>query len=761
MSGQAFDDLDDVIAEFLVESNESLDRVDQDLLILEREPRSPDPIARIFRTVHTIKGTCGFLGFERLARVAHEAESLLGKLRDGKMAANAEIVSALLATGDALRNMLTAIAATGSESDAEYAELVETLARLQTTTPNAAEGVEPAPEDPMPSASGETTRDEPIAPGALTPDRDAPGWDRAAPPGQESEPHPRATDSTIRVDVGLLDGLMTLVGELVLARNQIVQRTAVQQDGVLSATSQRLDLITTELQEGVMKTRMQPIGTLWGKLPRVVRDLALECGKQVRIHMEGEDTELDRSLIEAVRDPLTHLVRNAVDHGIEPPEVRTRLGKPVEGVLSVRAFHEGGQVNVEISDDGAGIDSAQIRARAVERGLLTAEAVARMGEREVVNLIFLPGLSTSRTVTTLSGRGIGMDVVKDNVERVGGSVDVQSRPGQGTTFRLKIPLTLAIIPALIVEASGERYAIPQVNLLELVRIEASDVSRSIETIHGAPVHRLRGRLLPLVSLAREFAGPDEQAQVSPGSSGEPVNIVVLRADDRQFGLLVEHVSDSAEIVVKPLDRYLKGIGTFAGATIMGDGRVGLILDVIGLAQRAHVVDTARDRSLLDIADRDRESATSKTRLLLFQDASGGRMAIPLDRVDRLEKFPAAAVERSGPQEVVQYRDEILPIFDVSTLLLERRRAPRTDPVDATNDRATIQVIVQRHAEGRIGVVVDRILDVVDHEMNLQPASRPGVSGTLVINGRVTELLDLQGLLSSAHRRQALLEEMPA
>jgi two-component system chemotaxis sensor kinase CheA len=559
---------------------------------------------------------------------------------------------------------------------------------------------------------------------------------------------------------------MRLVGELVLARNQIVQRTVAQQDAVLTATSQRLDLITTELQEGIMKTRMQPIGTVWGKLPRVVRDLALECDKHVRLQLDGEDTELDRSLLEAVRDPLTHLVRNAVDHGIERPEVRRAAGKPEEGVLVVRAFHEGGQVNIEISDDGAGIDPAEIRAKAVELGLVPAETAAGMTEREMLKLIFLPGLSTAENVTTVSGRGVGMDVVRANIERVGGSVDVQSRPGEGTTLKIKIPLTLAIIPALIVETGGERYAIPQVSLLELVRIEAADVTRSIEMIHGAPVYRLRGRLLPLVSLAHELAGVAWLEEFLPETAeatdvhGKAVNIVVLQADDRQFGLLVEGVSDSAEIVVKPLEHHLKGIGTFAGATIMGDGKVGLILDVIGLAQRAHVVDTARDRALIDIASRSQDAEEETTSLLLFEDATGGRMAIPLVLVDRLEEFSISAVERSGPQEVVQYRDEILPIFDVSTLLLERRSAPRVEASDEL-DRGTIQVIVQRHAGGRVGIVVERILDAVDQVMDLKPASRPGVAGTLVINGRVTEILDLESLLASSHERRGMLEEVPA
>ncbi len=751
-----------MIGEFLVESNEGLDRVDQDLLTLEKRPRSSEEIARIFRTVHTIKGTCGFLGFERLERVAHEAEGLLGKLRDGKLTADADIVTALLATGDALRRMLTAIEATGSEGDGDFSELVTTLAALHAGAPKTGAG--------RPRSRTRTGRSRSAAPVAkaepdtVAVDREPLEAPDTPPPAAES--HPSVTESSIRVDVGLLDGLMRLVGELVLARNQIVQRTATQQDAVLTTTSQRLDLITTELQEAVMKTRMQPIGTVWGKLPRVVRDLALECGKQVRIQLEGEDTELDRSLLEAVRDPLTHLVRNAVDHGIEGPEIRRAHGKPEEGTLVVRAFHEGGQVNIEISDDGAGIDAAEVRAKAVELGLVPAESVAGISDRELLKLIFLPGLTTAEDVTTLSGRGVGMDVVRTNVERVGGSVDVQSRSGEGTTFRIKIPLTLAIIPALIVETGGERYAIPQVSLLELVRIEASDVNRSIEMIHGAPVYRLRGRLLPLVSLAHELCGVPWLEEFRPepdhGSDGHDraVNIVVLQADDRQFGLLVEGVSDSAEIVVKPLEHHLKGIGTFAGATIMGDGRVGLILDVIGLAQRAHVVDTARDHALIDVAAESPDAEVETTSLLLFEDAMGGRMSVPLELVDRLEEFSISSVERSGPQDVVQYRDEILPLYDVSALLLERRRTPRGEPSDEW-DRGTIQVIVLRHAGGRVGITVERILDTVDEVMDLKPASRPGVAGTLVINGRVTEVLDVPELLASSREERSLQEALPA
>src|SRR5260370_15322674 len=321
---------------------------------------------------------------------------------------------------------------------------------------------------------------------------------------QSSRAQATASDSTVRVNVGLLDKLMNLVGELVLARNQVLQFAKRMKDSSFLAASQRLSLITTELQAGVMKTRMQPIGNIWDQFPRTVRDVALGCGKEVAIEMEGKETELDKTIIEAIKDPLIHLVRNSVDHGIELPEDRVKWGKDRAGRLMLRAFHESGKVNIEISDDGEGLNVERIYQKAVERGVITTEQGARMTEREIFNLIFLPGVSTAEKVTNVSGRGVGMDVVKTNIERIGGTVDVQSTLGRGTTVRVKIPLTLAIIPALIVTCSGDRYAIPQVSLLELVRLGREEVDRGIELVHGAPVYRLRGRLLPLVYLNREL-----------------------------------------------------------------------------------------------------------------------------------------------------------------------------------------------------------------------------------------------------------------
>ena len=556
------------------------------------------------------------------------------------------------------------------------------------------------------------------------------------------------SESNIRVDVGLLDKLMNLVGELVLARNQILQFSSTQQDSTFLNTTQRLNLITTELQEGVMKTRMQPIGNIWSKFPRVVRDLATGCGKQIRLEMEGKETELDKTLIEAIKDPLTHVVRNSVDHGVESPEKRLAAGKPAEGRLFLRAFHEGGQVNIEISDDGAGIDVERVKQKALSKSLITLDQATRMNDRELLNLIFLPGLSTAEKVTNVSGRGVGMDVVKTNIEKIGGTVDIHSRPGCGTTLKIKIPLTLAIIPALIVTSGGDRYAIPQVSLLELVRLEGEQARKGIEKIHGASVYRLRGKLLPLVNLNHEL-------RVDEGENSSRrdalVNIVVLQADDRHFGLVVDDINDTEEIVVKPLGKQLKGIPTFAGATIMGDGQVALILDVLGLAQRANVISEIRDRSVGDktaeagIRHDDGES------LLLLRGPDDGRMAMPLSLVARLEEFARTALEKAGGRQVVQYRGQILPLIHLSAALSERRQEPRNaDPASPADEDEKIQVVVYTDQGRSVGLVVDRILDIAHEAVNVRKHSgRHGTLGTMVVQGRVTEMLDLKGIITTA------------
>jgi two-component system chemotaxis sensor kinase CheA len=752
--------MNEVVREFLIETHENLAQLDLDLVTLEKEPTERETLGRVFRTLHTIKGTAGFLGLAKLQGVAHAGENLLSKLRDQKLTFNPEIASALLAVVDAVRKMLDAVEATEKDGSGDFTTLVQTLERLRDGPAATVPAPVPAPPPeaspaPPPVASGPPT--------LLVPPPEP-----TAPESTEARAGGPVTDSSIRVDVGLLDKLMNLVGELVLARNQIVQFTGSSEDNLLQGTVQRLNLLTTELQAGVMKTRMQPINNIWSKFPRVVRDLAVACGKQVQIDMEGQDTELDKTIIEAIRDPMTHLVRNAVDHGIEAPAKRQASGKPPVGRLRLHAFHEGGKVIIELADDGSGIDPQRIRAKAVAAKLLTAEQADRLNERELVNLIFLPGFSTAEKVTQFSGRGVGMDVVRTNIEKIGGAVNIDSRPGHGTTIKMKIPLTLAIIPALTVSSAGDRYAIPQVSLLELVRLEGEQARRGIEEIHGAPVYRLRGNLLPLVYLDQQLGRraslacrPDIPGRQSDGqecpSHGGVINIVVLQADDRQFGLIVDAIHDTEEIVVKPLQKQLKGIGVFSGATIMGDGKVALILDVLGLAQRASVVSMVRERVLGEKAVAAAEkTAAGRQAVLLFSTRDGDRMAVPLSLVDRLEEFPREALERVGPRRVVQYRDEILPLLDVARALRPprsagdhrshfARRASRTE----TAASSTVQVVVYAGKTQRVGLVVERILDIAEETPAARAAARrPGVLYTTVVLGRVTEFLDVEALLGA-------------
>jgi two-component system chemotaxis sensor kinase CheA len=765
--------MNEVIREFLLETQENLSQLDLDLVTLEKEPTERETLARVFRTLHTIKGTAGFLGLQKLQAVAHSAESLLSLLRDGKLLFNAEIASALLTVVDAVRQMLSSVESSETDGDGDFSALIQTLDRLRAGGHDKPAEASPASPELTPALLTQggakklasETQTSPPAAVSLTRSVAEMRKGEAAPVAEVSETRaPAMSDSAIRVDVGLLDKLMNLVGELVLARNQVVQFSASQENSAFLGTVQRLNLLTTELQAGVMKTRMQPISTIWSRFPRVVRDLALACGKKARLEMEGQDTELDKTIIEAIRDPLTHLVRNAIDHGIERPAERLARGKPEEGRLALYAFHEGGKVIIEIADDGGGIDPERVRNKAIQAKVVTAEQADRLNERELVNLVFLPGFSTADKVTQFSGRGVGMDVVRINIEKIGGTVAIDSRHGRGTTIKMKIPLTLAIIPALTITSAGDPYAIPQVSLLELVRLEREDAQRGIESIHGAPVYRLRGNLLPLVYLNRqlEIDGVTPHPQpLSPEGRGVnniagdgAVNIVVLQADDRQFGLVVDAIHDTAEIVVKPLQKQIKDINVFAGATIMGDGKVALILDVLGLAQRADVVSGIRERALSEKPTGAPAATGDRQTVLLFATRGGGRMAIPLSLVDRLEEFPRSTVERVGPRQVVQYRDEILPLIHVSRALRRGRGPSRRRWRRHANNRKvqssdTIQVVVHARKGQRVGLVVDEILDIAEETLvSRSRGGRPCVLFTAVVQGRITEFLDVEEVIRS-------------
>jgi two-component system chemotaxis sensor kinase CheA len=782
--------VDDLIREFLVESNENLDRVDSELIKLEADPGSKDLLASIFRGIHSIKGACGFLGFNKLQALAHAGENLLSKLRDGALVLTPEIGSALLATVDSIRQMLTSISTTGQDGEEGFSDLIDTLQRLHSSTPvsppappGSTTAVSSAPVpvppalNPAAAPSAGATRGKKrkfqaqpgklggilierkrikaddlvraleaqeagdtrpigeilVSAGAVTADEVADAL-RAL----EEARNQTAQDSTIRVSVTLLDRLMNLVGELVLARNQIVQYASQQADTGFLATIQQLNLVTSELREGVMKTRMQPISRLFDKVPRVVRDVSVACGKQVRIETEGKNTELDRTLLEAINDPLTHLVRNAIDHGIELPEQRLELGKPAEGVLTLRALHEGGQVTIEIADDGGGIDAERIRKKAVERGIITAEQAARMSPMEVLNLIFLPGVSTAEKVTSVSGRGVGMDVVRTNIERVGGSVEIQTRLGEGTTFKVKVPLTLAIVPALIVRSGGMRFAIPQVNLVELVRLE--NAREGIELVHGTSVYRLRGRLLPLVHLNHELKLPPDR----PSSAGEAVNIVVLQVDNRRFGLVVDHVQDAEEIVVKPLSKHLKGIRAYAGATILGDGKLALILDVLGVASAAGITADTNEIAVKKEVPETQTATDESQKFVLFCGPGESRMALSLNSLARLEEIPVTRIEHSGERLVVQYRGQILPLVRVSDVLPSPARSEYES--SDSDIPASVQVLVLNSDGHSFGLVVDRILDIVEQPVAVRaPATRPGILCSTMIADHVTELIDIPAI----------------
>lgn len=711
----------DVIREFLVESHENLSRLDQELVELEQRPQDAALLASIFRTIHTIKGTCGFFAFSTLERITHEAETLLSQLRDGKRKLTPSLISLILETVDATRKVLASIEATGEEGPDRFEDIAERL-RIAAQTPIDVAG--PGGSD---SASALPADLQGVNGSSEVPE--------AAKTEENSLKSSAVADANIRVGVGLLDKLMDLVGELVLTRNQILQFNTEREDAALNTTSQRLNLITTELQESVMKTRMQPIGMVWNKLPRVVRDMAVALGKQIRLEMDGADTELDRTIIEAIKDPLVHLVRNSCDHGIEPPDVRARAGKSPEGRLALRAYHEGGQVNIEISDDGAGIDVARVKQKAVENGLMRSEQVEKLSDREALNLIFLPGFSTAQIVTNVSGRGVGMDVVKSNIEKIGGVVDIFSRNGEGSTVKLKIPLTLAIIPGLVIMSGGERFVIPQVSLLELIRMEGDSSDKHIEQVHGTPVYRRRGSLLPIAYLNQVLG-------LQSAERAEAVSIVVLQAEDRQFGLVVDGINDTQEIVVKPLGKQLKGLTEYAGATIMGDGRVALILDVLGIGQRSGVLAESREQART-ATEQKSQTGVEQQRLLLFRAGSFERLAVPLSMVARLEEFPRSSIEFASGSPVVQYRNRILPLVSLRALL-----EPNAPNQEQTLD--PVQVVVFNDGDRSVGVMVDQIMDVAEEAVTVrQKSSRKGLLGSAVISKRVTDFLDLNEVIHAA------------
>jgi two-component system chemotaxis sensor kinase CheA len=745
--------MDELTREFLIESQEGLDRMERCLTELEERPEDASLIGDIFRSVHTIKGTTGFLGFKRLEKLAHAGENLLGMLREGKLIADEPITTGLLQLMDGLRSILKTIEAADSEGDGEDTALIARLEELQAPAHAHGKHARVRAGSGQASAVAEVSQEKHHAPAQHAPDALVPAIEKAleivkelAAPAAKAIPEKTpgeseidsgkartpaagsAAESTLRVDVTLLNRMMNLVGELVLTRNQVLQATA--SDPNLTLLSRRLDMVTADLRESVMKARMQPVSNIFSKMPRIVRDLSQSLGRKVRLQMEGQETELDKSLLEAIKDPLTHAVRNSLDHGIEPPDVRQAAGKDPEGTLRLRAVQEGSHVLIEVCDDGAGIGVERVRQKAVERGLITAERVAHLAERELLQLIFLPGFSTASAVTNVSGRGVGMDVVKTNVEKIGGKVEIESRSGQGTTLRMRIPLTLAIIPALIVRSVGQSFALPQGALSELVHVPPEQASASIEWMEGAPLYRLRGKLLPLVFLDRLLM-PEGTHQ----SATEKDNfIAVLNADGRQFGLVVDGLADPEEIVVKPLSSVLKNIGLYSGATVLGNAELALILDPGSIALRAGVtISSEEQKGRGAAAETEAEAARNPEYLLV--EVAGRQAAVPLADVLRIEQLKVSRIEYIGYRPVLNFEGQLLPVDDSGGVLA----------AVADNPEKQIIVVVCREGSRQVGIAVSHVLDVAAGGELFEAGSSTRTGGVTLLKNRVTGVVDLGGV----------------
>lgn len=805
---------DEILQGFIEESLEHLSDIENDLLAIEEAGANIDEdlVNKVFRAAHSIKGGAGFMGLATIQDLSHAAENVLGMIRSKKLIPTPEIINVLLIAADALQSMiediqnsngvdisshltpLNAIAdGTFSQAvaepmeisisepeetktpeqlltiDTEEGHLVENSASLKIPEPEEEfeEGTEPPPQ----------TQSQPI-PSVEPPVSSATGTDKS------KQAPPAKAEASLRVHVSLLDSLMNLAGELVLSRNQLLQTIGSDDLRNAEAVGQRIDLITSELQEAIMLTRMQPIGNVFNKFPRVVRDLSKQLNKTIDLTIVGKDVELDKTIIEAINDPLTHLVRNSVDHGIEKPNDRKKAGKNETGLVILKAYHEAGQVVIEISDDGKGLDGDALAVSAVNKGLITSEQAQVMSDKEKVNLIFLPGFSMAKEVTDVSGRGVGMDVVKTNLDQLGGNVDIISEKGSGTTISIKLPLTLAIIPCQIIETDGERYAIPQVNLEELLRIPAGQVKERVERVGDAEVVRLRGVLLPLIRLAdvigikRTYYDPstdemksdrretifDRRGKDSPlfnsgsesdnnpsndqykrprsiidrrSAASSALNIVVVSTGSMKYGLIVDRLQDSEEIVIKPLGRHLQQCKGYAGATIMGDGRIALILDVSNLARMAHLTSidgSDRASEVAKAAEAEIKATLDKQSLLIFKNSEIEHFAVPLNQVERIEKIKRSDIEDLGGKRIMKYRGGSLSLICVDDLAM----------VQPIADHESLLVIVFNIAKRPVGLLAIGPIDAIEVSADIDDTtlSQPGIMGSIIINNQTTMLVNV-------------------
>src|SRR5215216_133095 len=741
--------MDDLLKEFLTETNESLDTVNVELVRFEQDPNNAKILDNIFRLVHTIKGPCGFLGLPRLEALAHAAETLMGKFRDG-MPVTGEAVTLILSTIDRLKRVLDELERTEQEPEGSDADLIKELERM------AVEGKVPDARPAAPAKPAETVGtlvhqvlERPLRPGEVSLDelerafRETPGPEAAAakkgPAAAKSAGKAKApvekddekiASQSIRVNVETLENLMTMVSELVLTRNQLLEIVRRHEDSEFKVPLQRLSNVTAELQEGVMKTRMQPIGNAWQKLPRIVRDLATELGKDIELQMHGADTELDRQVLDLIKDPLTHMVRNSADHGLETPAERLAAGKGEQGTIRLSAYHEGGHIIICIADNGRGLDTDRIKAKALSNGLVNEAELEKMTEAQIHKFIFAPGFSTAAAVTSVSGRGVGMDVVRTNIDQIGGTIDIKSVAGEGSSVTIKIPLTLAIVSALIVEAAGDRFAIPQLAVVELVRARANSEHR-IERIKDTAVLRLRNKLLPLMHLKKLL-------KIDDGTSSDPENgfIVVTQVGSQTFGIVVDGVFHTEEIVVKPMSTKLRHIDMFSGNTILGDGAVIMIIDPNGIAKALGASGTASHEIADEASAAHAIGGEQLTSLLVFRAGSSQPKAVPLGLVTRLEEIATDKIELSNGRYMVQYREQLMPLVQM---------------IGVTVQTSGSQPILVFADDGRsMGLVVDEIIDIVEERLHIEVAGQQdGILGSAVIKGQATEVIDVGHFLPMA------------
>ncbi|WP_158806726.1 chemotaxis protein CheW [Beijerinckia sp. L45] len=691
--------MDDLLNDFLAETSEHIEAASSQLVQFESEPTNISIVASIFRLVHTIKGTCGFLGLSRLEKLAHAAEAVVSLLREGSRA-TPELVTVILQAVDRIRLILAELERHAVEPSGDDADLIEALEShlfIMEGAPLVADDM-PVRASAIPSA---TIPD--LAPAAEHPDRDK-----------------RA--ETIRVEVGTLERMMVLVSELVLTRNQLLEISRKEEDEAVKAPMQRLSALTSDLQDSVMRARMQPLSRLFARLPRLIRDLAAETRKKLVLIVEGGETELDRQLVEVIRDPLTHMLRNAADHGIEAPEARLAAGKPEVGTIHIAASHEAGYITITISDDGNGLDLERIKGKALSRGLVTPIDLERMSDDAIFRFIFLPEFSTAAQVTNISGRGIGLDVVRDNIETIGGSIAVAAKRGKGTSFSLKIPLTLAIAPALIVTAGKHRFALPQQSVIEAIGLGEGS-SYKVERVQGSLVLRLRDKVIPLIN-AHEILHLDDDPTALPS---EDQLAVVMRVGTQGFGLIVDNVTDVQEIVVKPLGASLAHLIVFSGHTILGDGSVVLILDPAGIAKTLGLV------QVLELGAQ--ESAepfvppSEKTRLILFRTGTSALKVVPLSLISRIETVDWDTIQSSDGMLVMQHRGFLMPLICMGD----------TGSVAG----AERPVLVLGIGGESVGLIVDEIIDIVEDFLKIEIASAtPGTIGTATVQDTVVEIIDI-------------------